>query len=638
MPEDVTDAQDAWWRRWWEQDWSWAGLADKPVGQNGDTVHGGRHGERTLQEYWRRDPESGLVRDDAAMEAAGELIRAPDGILWHLAHVPLAWASGEPAKAGWDAARIGRLANLVAWRVHAAQETDVDGATNAKGSDGRAQLTGAVLVTAPSLPKGGYGLLRLVCDGAWLRRWDTRGADFDPGFRCEAAVFVNGALFDRATFTGGSNFSDATFARYTSFAGARFSGDASFHGVTFFDDADLNNASFSGYADFGRATFSRNGEFFGATFSQDTDFGQATFLGDASFTRATLSGEAIFERVTFLGYANFDIAEFAKEVTFDSAQFGADPLAPDRPAGALFHRCQFTGPADFRGARFLARMDFSTATFVRQAWFTNIDWPRLAADWQAGFNQAVFRDVASFRDSGFQCFAAFDGASFGGGLQLDDTSEAAANRRFREELAQARRRKGLRASVGAWPSACIAAWLAGPAPSQGEKPDAALQHLERGCRVLKQAMEKSSHKTREQILHAFELIARRNQRDTPAFEKWVSRLYAAISDYGRSIWRPMILLLLSIPAFALMYWLALNPLPDRSPAELFRECLAFSLDRLLPVTTGPTEAGTVRALLFGRGSTVLEVAARLLAGLQLLLSIGLVFLAGLAIRRRFQMT
>lgn len=619
-------------------DWSWAGLADKPVGGNGATVHGGRHGERTLQDYWRRDPESGSVRDDAALEAAGELIRAPDGTLWHLAHVPLTWANGAPAKEGWDTARIARLADLVAWRVHAAQETDVDGATNAKGSDGRAQLTGAVLVTAPSLPEGGYGLLRLVCDGAWLRRWDTRGAHFGPGFRCEAAVFVNSALFDRATFTGGANFSGATFARYTSFAGARFSEDASFHGVTFFDNADLNNANFSGYADFGRATFSQNGEFFGATFSQDTDFGQATFLGDASFTRATLSGEAIFERVTFLGCANFDIAEFAKQVTFDSAQFGADPPAPDRPAGALFHRCQFAGPAGFQYTRFLARMDFSAATFVRQAWFTNIAWPRSAADWQAAFDQAVFRDIASFRESGFQCFAAFDGASFGGGLQLDDTSEAAANRRFREELAQARARNGQRASVGAWPSARIAAWLARPASSQAGKPDAALQHLERGCRVLKQAMEKSSHKTREQILHAFELIARRNQRDTPVFEKAVSRLYAATSDYGRSIWRPLALLLFSIPAFALMYWLVLNPVEGRSAAELFRECLAFSLDRLLPVTTGPAEPGSVRSLLFGRGSTALEVAARLLAGLQLLLAIGLVFLAGLAIRRRFQLT
>lgn len=616
MPQDATDTHVAWWRECWTRDWSWAGLADKPVGRNGDTVHGGRHGERTLQDYWRRDPESGLVRDDAAMEAAGELIRAPDGALWHLAHVPLAWASGEPAKAGWDAARIGRLADLVAVRVAAAAETDVDGANNALGPDGRAQVTGAVLVTALSLPKGVFGLLRLVCDDAWLPHWDTRGAHFGPGFRCESAVFVDGALFDRATFTKNATFRGSTFSGKSSFSGATFSGATNFDRVTFSEDADFSTVKFSGDVDFYLTKFSQDAEFLKATFSEDADFSSATFSDSAVF----------------------DCAEFAKEVTFDFVQFGADPPAPDRPASALFHRCQFTGPAAFRGTRFLARMDFSAATFVRQAWFTDIAWPRSADDWQAAFDQAVFRDVASFRDSGFQCFSAFDGASFGGGLQLDDTSEAAADRRFREELEQARPRSGPRASVGAWPSARIAAWLAGPAPSQAEMPDAALQHLERGCRVLKQAMEKSSHKTREQILHAFELIARRNQRDTPAFEKWVSRLYAATSDYGRSIWRPLVLLLLSIPAFALMYWLALNPLPDRSPAELFRECLAFSLDRLLPVTTGPTEAGSVRALLFGRGSTVLEVAARLLAGLQLLLAIGLVFLAGLAIRRRFQMT
>jgi hypothetical protein len=74
------EIEAAWWARWRAQDFSWAGLARKPLGANlMGKMHGGLHAERTLQEYWRRDPASGAVRDDAAMEAAGELVRAPDG-------------------------------------------------------------------------------------------------------------------------------------------------------------------------------------------------------------------------------------------------------------------------------------------------------------------------------------------------------------------------------------------------------------------------------------------------------------------------------------------------------------------------------------------------------------------------------
>ena len=64
-------------------------------------------------------------------------------------------------------------------------------------------------------------------------------------------------------------------------------------------------------------------------------------------------------------------------------------------------------------------------------------WPDTATDWHAAFDQVVFRDVASFRGSGFRSFAAVDGASFGGGLQLDDTDEKTANQTFKTELAAA---------------------------------------------------------------------------------------------------------------------------------------------------------------------------------------------------------
>lgn len=740
MAKGGTDALDAWWRGWWAQDWSWAGLVDKPVGRNGDTGHGGLEGERTLQDYWRRDPVSGAVRDDAAMEAAGELIRAPDGELWHLMHVPLTWASGSPAKIGWDASQLDRLSNLVVARLTAAAQTDCDGLSNALAPDGRAQFSGAVLLVTPRHT----GHPNLVCDDAWLPRWDAREMTIGPGFSCKRAHFPDGARFDNVNLRGDASFDRTTFSGDASFTGATFSGDArfdnatflggagfdrvtflgvaGFHRATFSGDAGFDSATFSGGAAFGSATFSGSAKFKGATFSRIVGFFRTTFSGDASFlgatfpefavfrlvsfsghaefSRATFSGDAEFdfakfsgaadfvlatfsgrasffgaqwhlrvgfqaanflgdakfqdatfsgrtnfERATFSGGARFDGAQwhrgvdfgsatfagparfadarfpgfvsfadvdFAKAVTFESAQFGTDTPLPDQPAGALFHRCQFAGPARFHGARFAAFLDFTAATFMRQAWFTEITWPRDAAHWHAAFDQAVFRDVASFAGSGFRAFAAFDGATFAGGLQFDDTDEPTADLQFRAELSQA--------MGGALPSA--------------EADEAALKQLERGCRVLKQAMEKASHKTREQIFFAFELTSRRHQASTPPWERLFSLAYQWFAEYGRSTARPLGSLFATIPAFAGPYWL----LSGLGTWPAFWQAMNYSLSRVLPFGAWAVKDSPFEAALLGDADTLFTILVRLLATAQSVMAVILVFLSLLAIRRRFQIT
>lgn len=550
VAETQDDATAEWWARWWGEDWSWNGLAAKPLGENGGVIHGGRHGERNLQDYWRRDPTSGLPRDDAALEAAGELLRAPDGALWHVAHVPLAWKTGETAKAGWDTERATLLAEMVAARVAAAAETAVDWTCDAEGPDLRAQLSGAVLLQPPPHPKRGTLPLHLVCDSAWLPGWDARGAAFGPGFRCKTANFSKGASFDSATFS---------------------------------ENAGFNSATFSGYASFSNAEF-HNG----------ADFEAADFAGRARFA------EAIFK-----GFANFTDTTFAKSVTFESAYLGQPGATAAGSAGARFLRCQFSGPAHFRAAKFPAFMDFTAANFARQAWFTDITWPAAAADWHACFDQAVFRDVASFRDSGFRCFAAFDGATFAGGLQLDDADEGDAKLTFQAELAAALARKG-----------------------EGEQ---SLKQLERGCRVLKQAMDKASHKTREQIFHAFELKARRRQHGTPRPERYLAWAYEGVADYGRAIVRPLLLLLISIPLFALFYWW----LAGIETLQAYCQALNYSLGRVFPFGAWAVTDRAWETALLGNADHWTFL-ARGLATAQSIIAAILVFLSLLAVRRRFQ--
>ena len=754
MRENAEQLQAAWWTRWWNANWCWTALAGKPVGGNLDVIHGGADGEQSLQTYWRRDPATGVSRDDAAMQAAGELLEGPDGATWHLVHAPLHWRDGTPAKANWDGVLRARLAGLVAARLAAAGATRTDAMLNAEGPDLRAQLSGAVLLDAPRPPVGGAAL-HLVCDGAALPGWIASGLAFGPGLRCDGASFLAGALFDHASFSGPASFGGAVFSAHAGFQGATFAAGAGFAGATFvegvnFDGtafssdasfqgatlagasfvgagiagpAGFRGASFPGGVSFQNATLAGGSNFSGATFSACAGFQRATFSGATSFGGATFVGAVGFERASFPGHAEFSSAAFGNAAYFDGAGFGA---------GASFYRASFAGHArfycasfsgrcsfegasfaefaefrlttfagaSFSGASFAANAAFDSATFGQDADFTagefaatasftgarfdparneadraplanftgrrfagiahftraefhrraafqgtiferlarfdGITFPATPALWQAMFSQTQFQGVASFRGAGCQCFAAFDGAAFGGGLQWDDPGEAAAKRRFHEELAQAQQARPPSPPPTLKMMAVQVGGILEVAPETGR--EAALRHLERGCRVLKQAMEQGSDKTREQIFYAFELTARRHQRDTPGWERFFSRAYAATGDYGRSIGRPLLCLFASIPLFALFYWLLLRTAGPPGGGAPIYQALTVSLGRVFPFGLWQVTGPEFQQGVLGLGDTARSLAIRGLATLQSLLAIIFVFLAGLALRRRFQLS
>lgn len=79
-----------WWDKWWTAGYSWGALANHSLGDELlEDKKKGLFGESSLQDYWRRDPETGKQRTDEEMRQAGELVQTPDGELWHRAHVPL---------------------------------------------------------------------------------------------------------------------------------------------------------------------------------------------------------------------------------------------------------------------------------------------------------------------------------------------------------------------------------------------------------------------------------------------------------------------------------------------------------------------------------------------------------------------
>lgn len=623
---------EAWLQGWWDQDYSWAGLAKKPLGANGDLTHGGLHDDMDLQAYWRRDPETGVAWDDAAMREAGELVTGPDGRDWHIAHVPLHWRDGTPAKEAWDQEALDKLAEIIRQRIAAATETATNDECLPLGPDGRAQLRGVVLRTAPADPAGEGQAVHAVCIQSLLHWAPARGQAYGPGFRCDQAYFDGPGGFVEARFGGACRFDDAIFSDFTSFKDARFPRGVTFDGASFVEMAVFEFALFgsdaapealAGKTSFAAAAFHKEAIFSDTSFDHEASFYRATFAAAALFLRTTFRREAsfggrgfaddvIFDGVTFWRGARFDAVKFAAYASFIDARFlGA--------GSALFHACRFDNVVAFEGAQFGKPVAFTSSSFARLASFQDIKWPRQAKDWHGMFDQAVFKDVANFRKAGLRCFAAFDGAAFHGGLQLDAPDDATANHTYRDE------RK-----------------LAEALPDH----EAGLRQLEGGCRVLKQAMEKSANKTREQMFYAFELIARRRQRATPRWERAASWLYESVADYGRSIGKPLVWLVGLVPAFALAYAaLALafraDQLGGMPGLGLLVETLGLSAQRVFPfgpwaLTPAQMSTSPIQAALLGRSDSLLAFTVRMLGTVQSLLAIILAFLAGLAIRRRFQ--
>lgn len=654
--KSAEEIQEDWWGSWWAADWSWDGLSAHLVGQNGNSIHGGAQGEKNLQEYWRRDLETGELRDVDFMRDTGEIISAPDKKLWHLAHVPLYWHDKTPAKAHWDTDQWAHLLSLVTDRIKAAKATETDALCGAKEPDLRAQLSGAILREAAWHPVFANEPLHFVCDSAAFLAWEGRRLRFGSGVSYKDCLFIGGVRFDEANFLGNICFDSAKFIResrfthsifggYARLVGADFLCRSRFDGVLFSEGAAFDQVKFVGNASFDGATFSkttrfRRANFFAGasfentTFSQNVRFNDAEFIHEANFNSSVFKGYASFDNVVFHRNVNFRGGEFEARTYFVQARFTEVPQSLERQPIGSFAERRFKDVADFSDAAFNREMDFEAAIFERLVRFDRIIFPTNPTLRQGIFNQAQFKDVVSFTGAGCRCFAAFDGAAFGAALQFDNIGEEATQHAFVEELAEARRLDGHHSRVAVLFSARIAARLS-RAKSTKTKPDAALQHLERGCRVIKQAMEAASDKAREQMFYAFELTARRYQRDTSAAERLFSFAYALTANYGRSIARPLGCLAGTIPVFALLYWLIFQAQGAAADSAIIYQSLSLSLGRVFPFGLWPINTPAYQTEVLRLGDTGLSLALRLLATLQSLLTLVFAFLTGLALRRRF---
>lgn len=766
----ISDDESDWWTRWRKADFSWVGLGRKGLqgwvvvdgvlrkahtgqiyGQpapDPPTMVEGRHA--TLQDYWRADPSTGVLRSDEDLFGVGELCtraRAPHGYptpgaradergeaeLYHVIHLPLQYADGaETGKRAWPE---GAMKALLQARLEAAGPTKWwDGwfGPEIDTSDDRARLDGGVFNDLLTRFQEREEALSVSLN--WIVTSDTDFIEFkfSGHLIAENALFLkaanlNGlqveedAIFSSARFCGRASFeemlvgrsaifSHTRFSEYVSFSAAKIGAQLVLFRTTMRDDVSWANAqvsgdveikelSFPGFVrgdnlrvggkidstksnfaggvdfsklvagavDFSGSKFGASSEFEGAVFGGDADFSDCSFFGNAGFSQAAFAKRARFEHTSFSETATFFSARFGGAALFDGARFQGRLICDGGQFAdvARFPDVRVTGPASFRntsfsgaaqmpmstfadlvwfdGARFLDHVEFGGVVFEKPVSFKAIAWPDAPQFWHSAFEGVLFRGAVNLQGAGFKAFAAMDGAILERGIRLDETDEAAAKATFQYELA------GTRAAAAADAAALTTgdwSYLGGRYFNQGSELNARaiakfrrmqqevrLRELERGCRVLKQAMERSSDRSREQMLYRFELRARRKQRNLPFGEKSFSAIYATVSDYGASIWLPVVWLIVVSACFALTY---AQVSPERHLAVV--EGAQFSAARVFPF--GPFEHISERWLqryeiYNGKWG---GLCLRLLASLQTAFAILMVFLSGLALRRRFQIS
>lgn len=355
-------------------DFSWDALKDHPI-------DGHPSGAKTLQDYWRLDPQTGTLRTDDALRDLG-LLEDLNDTRWHALHTPA--ADGWKAQSG--KAMPDALAEEIRLRLAQSQEP----------GQGPVLLDGAVLRSAP--------------------RFD---ADIDAGK-------PRGLSLVDAQFLGDADFSHWRFGAGTSFARAQFLAGANFSNAQFEGNADFSGARFRDAADFGDARFAGGASFSSVQFEGWTFFEKAIFEDEqADFDGALFQEYGRFKQSEFHGLAQFNYATFFKK--------------------ADFHLAQFHGPACFDGAEFFGVSAFLEATFARRFSFRDAlhqalcEFSKLKvtseheSDWRSAFEGARIEALFNLAGGPYHIISAFDGAILSGWMRYPVVGETEDLRAFRTQ-------------------------------------------------------------------------------------------------------------------------------------------------------------------------------------------------------------
>jgi uncharacterized protein YjbI with pentapeptide repeats len=351
--------------------------------------------------------------------------------------------------------------------------------------------------------------------------------------------------------------------------------------------ADFQGRKF-GMGNFSGLIFPSEVDFRNAHFQTNADFTQATFLGEVWFNGAEFHGRAIFFDCEFECSARFNGTKFNGATNFGKAVFSAAHFARFDQAifadSADFLETRFHGDTSFRQTRFEGPTSFSESSFHKDA----------------NFNAIRAESAFSLANVRFDTVPDFIQAHFPEAPRLDNV-----------QVPIISERDSLRGRTN---------------------PEAAPRY-----RALKRLALQGHDHDRETRFFADELRSLRHHPDKPWHARFLAGLlYESVSNFGRSISRPLLLLTIWTVSFAAIYacaagsWACVNGKGRSVDAAIYlsvRKALVFpgfAVDRRL---------NTAYECLYG--ATIPQSVAYLEIA-QTLLSAILIFLVLLATRNLFR--
>lgn len=315
------------------------------------------------------------------------------------------------------------------------------------------------------------------------------------------------------------------------------------------------------------------------------------------------------------GKADLTGVVFPSEISF--SRFNKNHPLPR----ICFHEAVFNDKADFFNAVFNDSANFKRAIFNGEINFIGAEFKSGAEFTMAAFNgwteftKATFEGLADFRGRAidgpgprniFHCVS-FEGTTFKEGTMFS-------NRRFLD-----------------WTSFEGATFHVAPEFHNAELhqdtnfagtdfQDTASGHAARAYRTLKLAMGNVRARDEEAMFYAKEQKSLRHRDDTPKSVQFLSALYEITADYGRNVWLPLAWL----GGITVIFWIiyltsGLFPAPETA--------LDFTVTQI--VRPFSVWAANYKG--------AIPTSWKLFASLQSVLSLGLVTLFILAVRRRFRL-
>ena len=403
---------EKWWNSWWEQDYSWEGLAAKLW--NGWIVLLNEQGEdagspipmpsqieqsyrnASLQDYWS---SAGVTEHDLITMPGN-----PEKQFTHF-HLPLNWPDGQPARENISPSKAESFAKLLRSELGRTNEFTKFGHFGSPiSADHRLQWQGTILP--------GLNLKELFEN-------DTKKQDrFRISLRCDGAAFIGPVDLQDVTFLSEANFSNTVFFRATNFLNARFLGPANFHKAIFEGLGNFNRVSFLQSATFSDTDFRANAEFLEVYVAKSADFQNASFSRNANFSNSEFEGFTSFSKTNFHWTAEFKAAKFRDSANFGSSNFlkTANFLGTEFAKSAIFRHVIFSGDARFQSVKINGFANFEFSKFSGDAYFSDARF----ADY-ANFESAHFSKEALFKNSTFSGYAYFGKVKFTGKAQFGDS-------------------------------------------------------------------------------------------------------------------------------------------------------------------------------------------------------------------------